>query len=219
VSDAHYNHKRDYFLKFLQDIDSGEIETTQLILVGDMFDLLVSKVNYTISYNKKLIDILNSISTKIEVIYFEGNHDFCLDGLFDNIKIYSIQNQPQLFEYNNKKIAISHGDFATNDIIYNIYLKLIRNKYILIFLNIIDFCINNYISKKIISNQIKKPKCNYKIEFESLAKRRIKHYKDVEYILEGHFHQDKSIKIDNTTYINLPPFVCSKKYIIVKDII
>lgn len=219
VSDAHYNNTRYEFLNLLEDINDEKIKTNQLILVGDMFDLLVSKVNYTISYNQKLINLLNSISNKIEVIYFEGNHDFCLDGLFKNIKIYKIENQPQIFVYEDKKIAISHGDFATNDIVYSIYLKLIRNKTILSILNIIDFCINNYISKKIISNQIKKPKCNYKIDFENLAIKRIKHYQDIDIILEGHYHQDKSIIINNTKYINLPAFVCNQDFKRLKDIL
>jgi UDP-2,3-diacylglucosamine hydrolase len=219
VSDSHYNHTRDEFLKLLQDIDSGAISTSQLILVGDMFDLLVGKVRHTISYNKELIKLLQSISKKIETIYFEGNHDFVLSSLFSDMIVVPIESQPLYFEYDSKRVAISHGDFSSGDILYSAYLKAIRSPRMLSVLNAIDFCINNYISKKIISNQIKKPKCKNNDNFENIVKKRVSLYEDVDIIIEGHYHQGKAIDIDSIKYINLPAFVCNQEYKRISDII
>jgi UDP-2,3-diacylglucosamine hydrolase len=219
VSDAHYNHTRDDFLKLLQDIDSGHIATTQLILVGDMFDLLVGKVNHTITYNKELIELLNSISKKIDTIYFEGNHDFVLSPIFSDIKVVPIESQPIVFDYNDKRVAISHGDFATGDMLYSAYLGLIRSPTMLTILNSIDFCINNYISKKIISNQIKKPKCRENSRFDEIVLKRLSLYKDVDIVIEGHYHQGKESTQDSIRYINLPAYVCTKEYKRVCEII
>jgi UDP-2,3-diacylglucosamine hydrolase len=218
VSDAHYNRSRDDFKYFLQDIDDDKIKTSQLILMGDMFDLLVAKVDHTIEYNKEIIVILESISKKIEVIYLEGNHDFALDGLFENIKIVPIEKQPITFEYNDKKIAIAHGDFSTGDIVYTTYLKLIRAKTLLTILNIVDKLTNCYISKKIISNQIEKPKCIENSNFENIAKKRIALYSDIDIIIEGHYHQGKEYSKNGVRYINIAAFVCTKEYLYIKDI-
>lgn len=212
VSDSHYNHTRDEFLQLLIDIDNQTIKTNQLILVGDMFDLLVGTVDYTILYNNQLVKLLQNISTKIEVIYLEGNHDFCLSKLFTNIKVYDIQHQPIYCKYKDKKIAISHGDFATSDMIYTTYLKIIRNPTMLKILNLIDKKINNYISKKIIFNQINKTKCKDNIKFDDIARFRLSHYKDADIVIEGHYHQNKSYTQNDKLYINLPAFVCTKEY-------
>jgi UDP-2,3-diacylglucosamine hydrolase len=66
VADAHINEKRDNFLKFLQSIKEEEIKTSQLFLMGDIFDLLVGNVKYTYKTNQKYIDLINKISKKIK---------------------------------------------------------------------------------------------------------------------------------------------------------
>ncbi len=74
IADGHENSKRDSFYKFLKKLQSKEIETPQLFLLGDMFDLLFGNITYTINKHKKEIDLLNSLSKEIEIHYFEGNH-------------------------------------------------------------------------------------------------------------------------------------------------
>jgi UDP-2,3-diacylglucosamine hydrolase len=215
VSDVHFNQARLDFIPFLQKILDEEIITSQLILNGDIFDLLVGVIDYTIDYNKIIIDLLNKLSQKIEIIYLEGNHDFVLQNLFPNIKVYSIKQQPIILNHKNKKVAISHGDIFSGDKFYDIYVSIIRNKIFLKLLNFIDKKIDNKISKSIINNQIIKNKC-YKLEdFESTAKNRIEYYKklNIDIIIEGHHHQDMTINQEKIKYINLPAFVCNKNYV------
>jgi UDP-2,3-diacylglucosamine hydrolase len=216
VCDVHYNQNRTDFINFLEKIYNQEIITKQLILNGDIFDLLVGVIDYTIDYNKKLIDLINKISKNIEVIYLEGNHDFCLQNIFENIKVYSIKQQPVIFKYHDKKIAISHGDIFTQDFFYDMYVGLIRNKTFLKFLNFVDKRIDNKISKQIIENQINKNKC-YKInDFETIASKRLSFYNHlkVDMVVEGHHHQDMTFLEKSVKYINLPAFVCNKNYVV-----
>jgi len=68
-------------LGILQEIDSGELSTPQLFLMGDNFDILFGGNEYVKRISDKTqetIDILNTISHKIDIYYFEGNHDFLL---------------------------------------------------------------------------------------------------------------------------------------------
>lgn len=215
ISDAHDNEKRKGFHNFLLKLNSEEIKTPQLFLMGDMFDLLVGEVTYTKSLFKESINLLNSLSAKIEIFYFEGNHDFNLKNIFPNIKVFPISKQPALCSFNNKHILLSHGDLHQS-LKYKIYTKLIRNKFILKILNFIDTISNNYISKKILTPQIDKKIC-YKIpNFRQIIKQKIEKYDigitEIDFVCEGHHHQNEEFVFEKIKYINFSSFACDKSY-------
>jgi len=195
ISDAHDNEKRKGFHNFLLKLNSEEIKTPQLFLMGDMFDLLVGQVTYTKSLFKESINLLNKLSTKIEIFYFEGNHDFNIKNIFPNIKVFPISEQPTLCRFKGKYILLSHGDLY-QDLNYRVYTKLIRNRYILKVLNFIDTISDNHISKKILTPQIDKKIC-YKIpHFRQTIKQKIKRY-DIGMILsaKGTITKTKSLSL------------------------
>lgn len=93
IADAHYQvGLREDFYHFLEKIESGDIQTSQLIMIGDMFDLLVGAIDYTVKENQKVIDIIHKLSEKMEILYFEGNHDFNLQKLFPKVKVIKFSN-------------------------------------------------------------------------------------------------------------------------------
>ncbi|EAL6670347.1 UDP-2,3-diacylglucosamine diphosphatase, partial [Campylobacter coli] len=47
IADAHENDKRRGFWEFLQALKRSEITTPQLILMGDIFDLLIGEISAT----------------------------------------------------------------------------------------------------------------------------------------------------------------------------
>ncbi len=213
VADSHYNEKNQEFLIFLEKLLSKKINTTQLFLMGDIFDFMSGESRYFIKRNRKLIDILNSLSKHIQIYYFEGNHDYNLQILFPNIKVFKREQQPVIANYKKKSVALSHGDNFT-PWHYNLYCIVIRNSILLKFLNMIDF--NNFISKKIYYSLLKKNICKKNQNFEELVKKRVKHYRS-DIIIEGHFHQGKSFEIKNQLYINIPSLCCNKKYTVLND--
>jgi UDP-2,3-diacylglucosamine hydrolase len=95
IADSHYPHHGDGFLKILQKIDSGYISTPQIFLMGDIFDILFGNNQYVKRASQDAIDILKTISKKIDIYYFEGNHDFFLKDIFPHITIYPREQQPQ----------------------------------------------------------------------------------------------------------------------------
>ena len=209
VADSHFNLKNDEFSIFLEQLDSKEIETTQLILMGDNFDFLSGESNYFIKQNKDLIDLLNKLSLKIQIVYLEGNHDYNLQKLFPNIKVLKREEQPLFGRYKNKLIGLSHGDNFINWK-YDLYCKIIRNTVLLKFLNMIDF--SNFISKKIDSSLLKKNICHKINNFDKLVEKRVKYYKS-DIIIEGHYHQGSTHIFGNKRYINMPSLCCDKEYI------
>jgi len=78
IADSHYPHHGDSFFKLLQKLESEEIKIPQLFLMGDNFDLLFGHNDYIQTFSAEAIELLQKLSQKIEIHYFEGNHDFCL---------------------------------------------------------------------------------------------------------------------------------------------
>lgn len=214
VADSHYNEKRSELYIFLKELRKGSINTTQLFLMGDMFDFISGESKYFIKRNQKVIDLINDISNKIEVFYFEGNHDYNLKKLFPNVKVYKREEQPISFEYQKKIVAISHGDIFVNDKFYDIYCKIIRNTVFLKFMNLIDF--NNYISKKIYYSLLKKSICGKMNNFKEIILKRVNYYK-ADIVIEGHFHQGNEYQVEDKLYKNIDSLTCSKKYVVLEE--
>lgn len=214
VADSHYNERRNEFLAFLQKLQTKEIITSQLFLMGDMFDFISGESSYFIKKNIKVINIINELSSSMEIIYLEGNHDYNMQNIFPKLKVYSRTNQPLNMTYQDKKVSLSHGDIFVADKFYDIYCNIIRNKTLLKFLNLIDF--NNFISKKIYYTLIEKNICNKIENFNNIVHKRIKHY-DSDIVIEGHFHQGNEYMIENKRYKNIQSLTCSNEYVVLKD--
>lgn len=218
IADAHYSDKYPQFYSFLQALDSGHIKTPQLILMGDMFELLFGVIGRTQKDNEKEVALLNKISNKIDVIYFEGNHDFGLKNIFPRIKVFPLEAQPQVASFGDKKVMLSHGDTKT-PLGYQIYTKLIRNPFILSLIGYIDVLCAHCIIRSLKSRGVQKNPC-YKIpSFNEIIHRRLSYLQGeaLDIVIEGHFHQNLSFKLYGFEYMNLASFACNQKYFIVQS--
>lgn len=200
IADAHYPHHGDEFLTLLKNIESHNIETPQLFLMGDIFDLLFGYNEYIQSFSKEGIELLQKLSKNIEIIYLEGNHDFCLKAIFPNIKVYSREEQPIHYKLGGKDVYLSHGDKYETKFAYNFYSKMLRKKTTLTFLK--------PFGKKIIDHRIRKLKeksiCGDFIRYEKRFDAIRNHYPKDALIIEGHFHQ----ALVHENYISLPSLAC-----------
>jgi len=218
IADAHESSSTSDFYKFLQKVDNGKIKTPQLFLMGDMFDLLVGDIAYTVKKYQKYIDLIEKISLHVEVFYFEGNHDFRLKKLFKNVKVIPFEAQPLRAKLEDSTtVYLSHGDRFEKKL-YQIYTKLIRNSMILKFLNLVDILFLNKVSNSIQEEQKRKNLCKKIENFEDIILSKLNKYsaKNGEFIVEGHYHQNYKFSQSGINYINLPPFVCNQSYFIVE---
>ena len=214
VADSHFNEKNRELLIFLEKVESKEIVTTQLFLMGDMIDFISGESRYFIKQNIEVINLLNKLSNEIEIIYLEGNHDYNLKSIFPNIQVIKRENQPLLAKFQEKTVALSHGDNFINWK-YDLYCKFIRNTIFLKFMNFID--VNFFISKKIEEALVKKSICHKMKNFEEIVSKRVKNY-NADIIIEGHYHQGNSYFMDEKMYINIPSLCCAKKYVLIKNL-
>ena len=205
VADVHYKKDDKNFLNFLESLNQNP--PSQLFLLGDIFHLLLP-FKFLIEYNKEAIKLINSIAKKTEVFYTYGNHDFYLDGIFENVLF------ADAFVDKKKSILITHGDLNEKDNLYKIYSKLIRNKILIKSLNILSLNFtNNWLFKKILQKSIK---CNKISNFKTIIFKKIA---DISYnmIIEGHYHQNVFFKFDDKKYYGLGAYFCKKCYYIYKD--
>jgi len=216
ISDAHYSHLRPELLLLIEDIASKKIQTSQLILMGDIFDTLFGQVSFTQEVNKAILSLLHQISQDIELIYLEGNHDFNLQKIFPFAKVFSLSSQPVLCSYGTKKVALAHGDFDGKSG-YKLYTKLIRNPILLSFLSLLDHFGNHFILKKLDNYLAQKDDCKEFIGFKKFIQNRALEEYACDYFIEGHYHQNRVYSFEKFTYINLAAFACNQRYFIVKS--
>jgi UDP-2,3-diacylglucosamine hydrolase len=200
IADSHYPHHGDAFLDLLKKLDRGEIETPQLFLMGDNFDLLFGHNDYIQTFSKEAVVLLQTLSQKLEIHYFEGNHDFCLTELFPDIQVYTREQQPIMFQLNEKKVAISHGDKYVTGFGYDLYCKILRNKTTLTLLKPFEKAIIDHRMRKLSQKHI----CFTFHGFEKRVEDILDNYIEAELVIEGHFHQCKTVG----KYISLPSLAC-----------
>ncbi|MBD3790681.1 MAG: metallophosphoesterase [Campylobacterales bacterium] len=209
IADSHYPHHGDAFLTLLQKIAAKEIQTPQLFLMGDNFDLLFGYNDYIQTFSKEAIALLQSLSKELGIIYLEGNHDFCLKELFPDIEVYSREEQPIYYTLNGERVALSHGDKYVTGFGYDLYCKLLRNRTTLTLLKPFQKLIINDRMRKLAHKKI----CHPFVDFEERVGKILAHYQEVDLVIEGHFHQAKTIG----KYISLPSLACQGQVAVVEE--
>ena len=202
IADVHYKKGDKEFLDLLQKWINNP--PPQLFLLGDIFHLLLS-FDYLIEYNKEAIDLINKLSTKTQIFYTYGNHDFGIDYIFPNVTFCDA------FVDKKKAIFLTHGDLTSNDFFYKLYAKFIRTEF---FLKIVHFFSFNFINNWLFNKILQKKVCCKKIaNFNKIITNK-NFFFDI--ILEGHYHQNEVFKIDGKIYINLGAFYCTKSYFLLQ---
>jgi UDP-2,3-diacylglucosamine hydrolase len=217
ITDAHYSFKHEQLLGFLRDLKEKKIPASQLVLMGDIFDLLFGHIEVTHERNREVVDLVNDLSREIEIIYLEGNHDFNLASIFPGIQLFALLEQPVSVRYEGLSIGLAHGDFG-GDAGYRLYTALIRNEVIQKVLNLIDRLGGHFIIKGLDQKLANKDDCKTTEDFEKKIR---KHLEAVDldrydYFIEGHYHQNRSFDIGRCRYINPAAFACGLHYYILE---
>ncbi len=219
ICDAHYSDQRPQLLELLKCIETGAVAATQLILLGDIFDLLLGPVPLTLQRNSEAIKTINAIAKRVEVIFFEGNHDFLLEGIFEDVRIVPIAQQPLRAEYQGKKLLLAHGDILAGRA-YALYCAIIRNPFVLRLLRWVDQFSKHAIIRRLDSYLSKKDDCQHFEHFEAYIERRLSALDcaEIDYFIEGHYHQNRGFKVGQLTYLNPAAFACNQRFFIVQSI-
>lgn len=218
VADSHCAAWRTPFLNFLESLERSELKTTQLILMGDNFDLLFGPVEQTLRWNHEAVTLLNRLAKKIEIVYLEGNHDFRLASLFPDIEVVDRAHQPLIVQFENRRVALLHGDIDV-PLGYELYTKLIRNRAVLYLLNGVNRLTNGAITGWLEKAMKRKNHCKKIENMEAIAARHIgkRWSQECDFVIEGHYHQNRTFEFGTFTYYNLGAFACNERYYVVKS--
>ncbi len=219
IADAHYAHYNTALYEFLSKLGPDDLPP-QLLLMGDIFDLLFGYAQNSIQPNRKMVDLLQQIARQCEVIYLEGNHDFGLEPFFgEAIRVVPRSAQPLIGTFGAQRIALHHGDLLQG-IGYELYTAVIRNRHVDRLLNMVDTAREGAVIDWLERYNRKKRPC-YRIDhFEERMKKRLetlmKRY-DFDLWIEGHFHQNLRFDHAGKGYFNLPAFACAQTYTVIRS--
>jgi len=217
VADAHYASYRPLFHQLIDQIISKEIETTQLLLMGDVFDLLMGPIAAFVDSEELIIEKLNRLSLEIEIIYLEGNHDFMLSSIFPHMKIYPLATQPVRASYNGKEGFLAHGDWGGSPS-YRLYSAIIRSRMVLKILNFADIVVGRRISRLFYQKMQRKKICSDFKGFETYIQNKFEDKSSFYgWFIEGHYHVGSSFFVDKMFYHNLQAMACNKSYFVVQS--
>ncbi len=109
ISDGHlgaYNCQGDYFLSFLQALESGRIKTKQLIINGDLLDSY--DLHKAPDTHIDALQAIRRLSLSLQVIIVSGNHDGPPERLSNLIGLPVVKTTS--FESGGLKHLVVHGD-------------------------------------------------------------------------------------------------------------
>lgn len=217
ISDAHYSPRRPQLLSLLQAIESGALVVPQLILMGDIFDLLFGEIAVTHTLNASAVETLQRLCRRLPVLYFEGNHDYNLSGLFPEATVVPLAKQPLACRCGALKVWMAHGDFH-QPLQYRIYTALIRHHAVLLVLGVLNRISANAIISKLQRSLDRKDNCYDMRDFEGFVARHLSglSLSSADVFIEGHYHQGRSFTLGTLRYINASAFACNRRYAIVR---
>ena len=136
ISDIHLKNQEErngqILLRFLHSLQSADPKTTQLYMLGDIFDLWVGGHSYFGRRFQPLMNALKALTSKgMKIVYIEGNHDVHVERYFEKKLGVKVFVEAQYYEMNGLQVRLEHGDLINlEDEGYLKYRSFIRNPYV-----------------------------------------------------------------------------------------
>lgn len=221
ISDVHIKQPNDFGDQLLtlflgQEFQRGD----EVYLLGDIFDLMIGgHEEYFADYSNFFNMLKDIISKGVKVYFFEGNHDFHLEKLFEKFKrIHGIEKESLVVvrgilvkDFNGKKYHISHGDdIEIENPNYQRYKKIVNNSLMRCVANyIMPYSLLNLIGKNASSASRKRNESRYQITDDSHVKDKFRrsvlnvledeHY---DFLICGHSHVKDDVMLKQCRYLN-----------------
>ncbi|HNP21211.1 MAG TPA: UDP-2,3-diacylglucosamine diphosphatase [Panacibacter sp.] len=202
--------------KVVAFLDLARKDAAQIMILGDMFDFWY-EYKYVVpkGYTRLLGKLAEITDSGIPVIFFVGNHDMWMRNYFEqelNIPVYF---EPKMYEWNQKRFFIGHGDgLGPGDHKYKMLKKVFRSRLCQWFFGVLHpswgIGLANYFSKK---SRIKTMVTDKKFlgedrEWLIIFSRQMLAKEHFDYFIFGHRHFPLDFTLNKTSrYINLGDWV------------
>jgi len=200
-------------VKFFDEIKNSAAE---VFVVGDLFDFwyeyrkVVPK-----GYTRILGKLAELTDSGIPVHFFVGNHDMWMKGYFEEELNIPVYYEPKIFEWNNKKFYIGHGDgLGPGDHGYKFIKKIFRNKFCQWLFGILPPAVGvglaDYLSRKsrAVTGLIDEQFLGEEKEWLIIYSKEILQKQHFDYFIFGHRHLPIDFSLSNNSrYINLGDWI------------
>lgn len=235
ISDVHLSKfYPERFRLFSQFCHSKEVQSSDvIILLGDIFDVMTGNKNQYILKYREFFDELGLLLQKgKKLIVVEGNHDFHTDKIYYNffkkyyaqyIDNYSHVEADIIYEANNKKIYIGHGDVLDykNDA-YKKWKRIYTSKWFRFLVSyILPFWFIEMLGDRASKNSKKRSRDSFNVDssralyregFQELIRN-----KSIDIALTGHTHIDENLLIDGKKLMNNGFFPATMSFVHITD--
>lgn len=202
--------------RIVKFLDSIKIDASIIFIAGDLFDFWFEYRNVVPKGFVRVLGKLAELSDSgIAIHFFVGNHDMWMRGYFEKELGIKVYHQPEMFEFNNKKFLIGHGDgLGPGDHKYKMLKKVFRNGFSQWLFGFwhprTGIGMANYFSRKSRAATGQGDEKFLGEEKEWLiiyAKERLKN-EQVDYFIFGHRHLPIDFKLNDVSrYINLGDWI------------
>ena len=130
ISDLHLEQNKPHLTKAFENFINSKVNShDELFILGDFFEQWIGDDNED-NFIKGIKNILKLKTAEGLKIYFmHGNRDFLIGDKFCNDVGAKLLEDPFIFNLNEKKIMLMHGDsLCTDDKDYQEFRNLVRNK-------------------------------------------------------------------------------------------
>lgn len=111
-------------------LESIASEATHLFLVGDIFDYWFEYKHVIPKGGVRILgQLAKLVDIGVDVKCFTGNHDLWMFGYFEEELGIPVYRSPRVFEFDNKKFLVGHGDgLGPGDHGYKFIKRIFENK-------------------------------------------------------------------------------------------
>lgn len=199
ASDIHLISDKDppagVFIDFVNSLGRTR-PATHLVLLGDIFDFWLGSYSYyaKFKYSRVIQSLLSLKERKIELIYFEGNHDIHIREFFRRRGVICYY-EDQILLFGRRKFYLTHGDFINpEEVTYHKYIRWVRGPWAKWIIRILPpyiwWFIGRYLSQKSREKHKSNPYIGEKLKDLFLNYVQLK-FKDnkFDFLVSGHIHQ------------------------------
>lgn len=131
LADAHLNTEGIHTRNFLALVDKAEEEKVPLFLLGDVFDLWFGNAGLTFGFQKSIIEHLRKLRQEgLRMYYVEGNRDFYLRREHEGTTFDIVSEGEMQAAVGEKRLHLSHGDTVNRaDFVYRFWKGISKSRF------------------------------------------------------------------------------------------
>lgn len=131
IADAHLKSPDDpNYRALVRFLESLPPDTDTLFLMGDIFEFWIGNPKPVYEQYRDIVDTLKRVRGRgVRIVYFEGNHDFHLDGFFRDELQAEVHRGGAELSIGSQRVYLCHGDeINREDYRYRAFRLVLRSR-------------------------------------------------------------------------------------------